>query len=732
MSLGLVMAMLLSPASLMAQTATTSTDVSAQTATTTASDVSTGTDSEMVIKENLFTVVPTQEQEVTDEATSVNLSFTGSANTQTPVDLRGLSASGFTRTVTVDGESITQVVVTKISNENDESVDLTTDSFSSQITLGSSTLDTATTISVDGNEDEFVSAVKALTATATNTEEEVVEEDSDTSEGTDTGSGASENDIAGAYETPEITAAEEEVEAVIDVRVTTEGCSVVVDEAQGVAKQQSKSQTYTDGALTSEDACSDSGTTFTIQKSYSVCEDVVDLTGLVANPQYISYYIDEDGTRTEISDCQPDTETSFTIVESEASCAVTIDVDSLKVIRNSALIYTNASNAQVKVQDCAVSETLEPYTLVADSYSCNMKHDFSAGYSAEMVMYTYEKEGVYYQATPCIDTSVKYTHEKVFVDDGVRICSMLVNSSAGTATPQYRTRITVDGEDQYIDECKPDTSATVGIYETTQGCEDPSVWTHDLNAGVSYGQSRFYYDTTLGREFITSCQSNAATYSHDITPTGWKYNDEGLVAQQLISVTIDVNGTVYPIATNYLAPGTTEVSYTYTGINDVADYSQRYYDGCYLMVPTNRSENYIRPDGTTYSNPIGQGLDLNEGDKCTREQETAVTYPKSTVSVSTKGNGRASVTMSNNTAVGVSYSTTFTALLPIKGGSARCMSQKSQDNSASVSYINYFQSNTRTKITYPADGTVSYSDWVMGPLAQYNTNSSSKYCRSTD
>ena len=620
LSLGFVLAALLTPNLGMAQS---SPDSGAQAATTDpALATSSATDAEAVIKENLFTVVPTLETAMTEEGSPVNLSFSGSPNTETPVDLSGISAKGFTRTVTVDGEKIAQVVVTNLSNEDDASVALSADKFTSQFNIESDTLEPTTAISVNGNEEEFVTAVKSLQKTPPKEEEEPEEKDSEN--GSDSGNGASggggANDIAGSYETPERTEPEEEEpEDTVEVRVTTVGCPVVIDETQGLVRVQSKSQTFTNGTMTSEDACTDNGTTYTIQKSYTTCSDVVDLDGKTANPQYLSYYIDAEATRKEISDCQPDIEKSYKITEIENGCSVSVDIDNMKVSRNTSLVYTNGNNTQIKVQDCSPSETLEPYKLVADSYSCTMKHDFSKGVSSEMVMYAYEGEdGNYYQVTPCTETGNRYQHSKVFYEGGIRLCPVLVDKAAGTATEQYRTQIMVDGKPQYISACVPDTANSTTIEETTNGCDDPGNWTHDLSAGVSYGQSRFYYDTKLGREYVTGCMSNSTTYPHDVTVTGWKNNDDELYAQQLVSISINVNGTKYPIATNYLMDGTAQVSYSYDGFEDTADPARGYYETCNLFYPSDRSDVYTRPDGTEYSVPIGEGAVKDQGDKCVR------------------------------------------------------------------------------------------------------------------
>lgn len=712
-TLAMVTSMSLAPTGLLAQTATGSPPT---TQAPSPAGETEGLAPEPVIKENLFTVTPVLETDLTADAAPVSLSFAGQPNTTQQIDLSGIAAQGFSRTVTVNGESIGQVVVTKLTKD-ENSVDLTADKFTSQFTLDSNRLVPTTSISVNGDEAEFVRAVATLTKEEASKEEPEEVEDK-ASDGTDSGeaTGKGDNDIADGYETPQRIEAQEEEDPKIEVRTTSEGCSPVVDLAQGVVRMQSKTQTFSDGTLTEEGACSDSGMSYTIQKSYNVCEDVVDLDGLKVNPQYMSYYINDASERINVSDCMVDEEKTFPITENE-NCAVTINIEDGNVIVNTSLVYLNDSNKEIRVRDCQPSETIEPIALLEDTHSCTMKHDFSAGQSNEMVMYSYEKDGVRYQATPCIDSGNSYNHTKVFEKNGIRVCPMLVNRATNTATPQYRTEITVNGESQYIDECKPEASSAVGIFSTTDGCDNPSNFAHDLAAGVSYGLERFYYDIggSSARTFITECTKSDQAYTHDVTPTGWKYDDENKTAQQLVTVSINVNGTTYPIATNYLAAGTTAVPYSYVGTKDVRNEAAARFEGCNKFIPTKRSEIYTRPDGTEYAIPIGAGEDIDDGDKCVREVETKDEYTHAEV----KGAGMYAtrfIYFEDGTRQQVGLGTiTDMSKFPAKYvsvGNIRCPKRAGQTNSGSMQLSTYKGRYGRTRITMP-DGGVSYSDWTL-------------------
>ncbi|POF27821.1 hypothetical protein [Roseibium marinum] len=770
---------------------------------------------EVLIKENLFTVSPALETELSaDSAVPVQLQFNAQPNTAEAVDISGITAEGFTRKVSVNGEEIAQVVVTRLKKDT-EFVDLEADKFTSQFGVESNRLLPTTAISVDGDEAEFVQAVARLSGTeeAREPEEELEDKENTVEDDTsvdEAGGGEGENPVAGGYETPERLEQEEEEEREPNVtyNVTTDGCEPEIDLVSGVVRQTSLSQTLEDGVVTETDACAPNGVVFPIQKNYEACEDIVDRDSLVATPQYASFYNDDRGARFDlaacqpdasmfyginedfdacspdldfsaeevtmlsqfsyrgrggkkvivsecepsekvfqmereygvcgdfidlksgvaqaqyslfyvdgkasrhkVSECLPDADKSFEIVEKQ-NCTFDFDLDNGRAIVNTSLLYTNDDGVELSVRECAPSQTIEPIQMRAEPNGCSMQHDFGAGVSTEMAMWTYEHEGQLFQASPCITTDTVYTHERVFDKNGIDVCSPIVDLANGQAVRQYRTEINVNGGAEIIAGCQPDEANMIGIYSTVNGCDDPASFDHDLAAGVSYGLERYYYDVA-GRErtYVTACQKNDQTFTHSVSPNGWKYIDSELRAQQLVDVSINVNGKTFAIATSYLQPGTSEIAYSFVRNQDNPDYSAKYYNGCTEMVPTRRSKIYTRPDGSSYSKPSGNGTTINNGDKCTRTVQTrklnnmkinlAVKGYSATVR---DGSGKTFAVSNGCGSGGKTYSGKGPySLVGQSGPAAGC-------NHPSNKVIYYHQNDERTKVTYPT-GNVTYSSW---------------------
>ncbi|KZM47373.1 hypothetical protein OA90_26270 [Labrenzia sp. OB1] len=770
---------------------------------------------EVLIKENLFTVSPALETELSsDNAVPVQLQFNAQPNTAEAVDISGITAEGFTRKVSVNGEEIAQVVVTRLKKDTDF-VDLEADNFTSQFGVESNRLLPTTAISVNGDEAEFVQAVARLSGTEETQEPEEELEDKQDTASEDTSvdeAGGSENPIAEGYETPERLAQEEDEEEERDpnmtINVSTDGCEPEIDLANGIVRQTAKTETLEDGIVTETEACSPNGVVWNIQRNYEACEDLVDEAALIARPQYTSFYNDDRGARFDLAACQPDQSISFAIsessheckpdvdiegervtllsrltyrdrtgkdvavsecvpselvfemereygscsdavdleagiaqpqytlsyidekasrqkvsecmpdeeqafkIEEKQNCTFDFDLDNGRAIVNTSLLYTNDDGVEVSVRECAPSETIEPIQMRAEPNGCSMQHDFGAGVSTEMAMWTYEHEGQLFQASPCITTDTVYTHERVFDKNGIDVCSPIVDLANGQAVRQYRTEINVNGGSEIIAGCQPDEANMIGIYSTVNGCDDPASFDHDLAAGVSYGLERYYYDVA-GRErtYVTACQKNDQTFTHSVSPNGWKYNDSELRAQQLVDVSINVNGKTFAIATSYLQPGTSAVGYSFVENQDTPDYSAKYYNGCTEMVPTKRSKIYTRPDGSSYSKPSGSGATINNGDKCTRTVQTRkLNNMKINLSVKgysatvRDGSGKTFAVSNGCGSGGKTYSGKGPySLVGQSGPAAGC-------NHPSNKVIYYHQHDERTKVTYPT-GSVSYSSW---------------------
>lgn len=534
-----------------------------------------------------------------------------------PELVTGVTAKGYTRKVDVQNQSIGQILVVSVAKGQREET-ISAEGLQAQFDAKQTdSLFPEKTVEVSGSKAALVAALERLAAPK---EEKDKKETKDDVSQNPVSSGKSNNDEASSYRSPTVTsAAPETKDPVTDLRPTTNDCPIRIDLAQGVAIQQSKIQTFTDGALTNDGSCTDSEISYKLKKSYPSCPtDIVDMDAMKAWPQFQWYYVDDAAGNHPVGECQKDEETAYTITEDEKQCPVSIDFLEQKAIPQSAFVYIGRNNAvtQVPGKGCAASTKTAAVPLVENKAACPMRHDYTNTLTHELSMWTYVLGGVTYQAAPCADTGRTFVQDLVYADaTGAYICPAITNMTTKKATLQYRRRITVDGTPQFITDCTPDTS-TQDILSTSAPCMDPSTWTHDLNANISYGQERFYYKRQDGTpEYVTACQTSTVTYPHDVKVTGYQNHDDQLWAYPLSTVTITVNNKPYTVASSVVLPGAAQWQYVLEGTVDQPTGNNKW-DGCKAYRERDRYEQYTRPDETEYLKRIGTSTPITVADIC--------------------------------------------------------------------------------------------------------------------
>lgn len=515
----------------------------------------------------------------------------------------GVTAKAYTRYVDVNNRKIGQVVLIGVEKDGKQEA-LNASDFTAQFDVAKPQIDTAADVLVKGDKAQLKAALERLAAKPEEKKQEQPVQAERQPQSQQGGSAQRQNDLASGYQTPSavsITPAPEE-----SVRVSTEGCTIRVDFAQLKAVQQSKAITSKGGTVSSESECSDSGEAYPLQRSYSVCSDDVDLEGRTAQAQFKFFYVNAGGATVEVSDCKPDPDKIFQIVEKFDGCTVSLDYQAKLATPRATLVYMDGNNREVQVRGCQASETKPASPLVATLDGCSIRHDFPNAKSYQQGTYRYELDGVTYQAGGCVDNGTIYPQSKIYTDaGGAYICQPVLDNAAKTVALQSRLRISVGGLSQYITDCTPDTSA-LAVQSTTDGCTDPSLWQHDMTAGRSYAQERFYFTDAGVRKYLGNCQSSTVTLNHKVQVTGYQNHDGQLFSYALTTVYIEPATGRYDIRVSEVLPGAVQVPYELQGTVDKPNGASDY-QGCNAFRQTNKVENWKRPDLTSFEKLLGPG-----------------------------------------------------------------------------------------------------------------------------
>jgi len=573
---------------------------------------------EMVRKVNIVTRAKTRTAVSENEPMAIDLGLVEVPGASRKLT-EGVTAKAYARYVNYEDSLIAQLVLTGVEKDG-KSEPLDSNDFVAQFNMDSPELDPASPVTIEGNQEALIAALERLNDVEEEDDKEEKETETaeaDTGASNTVGSNASKNADAAGYSTPSALDIAEDT-STPTVRVTTEGCNIRVDLAQLVAVQQSRVETTEDGNV-SAGTCEDGADRYPLDRSYSVCGDTIDIETRQATAQYLLYYTDGGGNRQEVTDCLKDEDKVFDITEKTSACSVYLDYNEMMAVPQASLVYVNASNNEVQVRSCEPSEELAAVPLVSVTDGCSIRHDFAAGRSYQTGRHIYELNGTTWQADACSDNGTEYPHETVYKSAaGQEVCAPIINQAAGTVTRQSRKQIVVNGVEQFITECKPD-STNIAIQSTIDGCDNPSLWNHDLAAGTSYGRERFYYLLDGVPQYVTECQDSEVAYPHHVETTGWQNHDDQLFSYRLTTVYIE--GTPkgrYNIKTSEVLPGEPQMAYVYSG-EAPATNGEHFYEGCTRFDARDLVESYDRPDGSMHKVVIGEADPLSLGNKCYNE-----------------------------------------------------------------------------------------------------------------
>jgi hypothetical protein len=539
---------------------------------------------------------------------------------------------------------------------------------------------------------------------------------------------------------------EEDLSSRFVIQTTFDGCSDLVDSAKGEAFAQSRKFYFnSEGAEVVVSSCAP-GTSgaLKIERDYGGCAVHVTEAGGFAQDQFKTFYMDRLGTRKEVQPCQRDPDRfyvlkrdytncadkrdiaarkawaqfqvyytnnaaenkivnaecqtedpPFTMNEDVGACSYLVDIQKMTAQQRAELYYIDRMNARVLVEACrpTASEAL-PVVYTADG--CALRHDFSVSRSFQQKKYVYDRNGEVVSASACADSTEFFPHEIV-----QNVCSDLVLSDNSAVFKQVRRRITTLSGPAWISECEPSQEANgrTDVKTTTAGCA--STFYHYIDAAQSFGAHRFSYQWSGEPPvYLTSCQQSPTVYPHKVEQQGWQYDDPAKSAKAKTAIYITPPIGRVDVSPAQVRPGAVAVAYVYVRSAETARPGSKYWVGCHAYQPTDRSDVYRRPDGTEVAYAIGAGTTAYVGDECAYTTENRSVYWYTSV----LGSGYLFK------ADGLPYGPIWAgnhAGGPYTGGrgsDAGCPGEP-------ISWSNIQSNESRTKVTYPNGGGVSYTAW---------------------
>ena len=375
-----------------------------------------------------------------------------------------------------------------------------------------------------------------------------------------------------------------EAHQLIDVEITTQGCTPRVDFDKNQYVIQNRSITRQGGQIIEESPCSDSQTWYAIKRDYSVCTDEVDHSQRVAYTRFRRYWLDDDKTTKHYLDtaCRRDVSQPHPFIDDPQNCTHHIDLTLGKAWVQAETLYINRDHARKVVDRCHKVGSALP--IIETTKGCPLKHLFERNYSVVQKRSIFIDQGVEHMVVPCHESDDKVNHTFIKSD-----CQPVIQGQV--VIPMAKRQVEVQGRKRLITSmCEPMDKQQ--LQETTEGCEGQ--YYDDFNAGRSYQAVRYYYLWKTKKQFVTACQRSTIFYPHEVQFLGYQNYDDILKAKPRMLITVTVNGKTMPLRTLIETNPAKFFPYTSMGTSSrVTGSSPDYTD--YQSFTT-----WKRPDGSTY------------------------------------------------------------------------------------------------------------------------------------
>ena len=441
-------------------------------------------------------------------------------------------------------------------------------------------------------------------------------------------------------------------------RTITDGCDIREDKGLMRAFLQVKTQILKDDSVVSTSACQDSAHSsdvYPYEKSRSACTPpYFRVVGNLAARYFKWIYTDGEGEQhfprgfenvpniEEATGCIRDPDAIYRVRESFDACRHEIDYENMRVYQHSQRVYETPLSSG-SLGNCRRSSDPDyaPVPLEPNYDACPIQHNIRDGVSNRFQTYTYRIDNRVYQIGTCGMSDIQYDHEKIYPSE----CQDIVDKDSGYVARQYKVRINVDGVYHYVvSQCTPDVGdSRISLRSTTDGCDDPADFSHEIGAGRSYGLERFYYISPGASEptRVSGCVRSNRFYRHDLETVGYNHNDAQLVSLPRSRVSISTDSGVYVIEEDIEIPGSAAISYTYVRSEDELVVPQdRSYEGCNAFDRGTQVIYHTRPDGTSYKEITGNSILIAQGDVCMEEKVLGSTYTTGGCQGATSGGAR--------------------------------------------------------------------------------------------
>ncbi len=222
---------------------------------------------------------------------------------------------------------------------------------------------------------------------------------------------------------------------------------------------------------------------------------------------FTRYYFFYEGEKVYTSNCAASPDITYTHVRETKDCDNLPDLTNLIAYRGYSAFFIDTFGEQ-QVHDCKIDLTIA-YDLIATTDGCEIRHDFDNNKSLERERYYFDNDGDKEYITSCIDSTVEFSHYET--DYGCNPYTDNTNQIFEQTRVAFKD---ASNSEQYATGCRISPTQTTGISIQEEFCSPK--YQHDVDNLISYAYTKkFYINSTSDKIYLSSCEiSDTITYNH--------------------------------------------------------------------------------------------------------------------------------------------------------------------------------------------------------------------------
>lgn len=367
--------------------------------------------------------------------------------------------------------------------------------------------------------------------------------------------------------------------------------------------------------------CIDSSKNYLIKKDYrcSECKDYIDIKDGFAYLTYQLYWEDNSSEKHIVdTKVKVSKKHKFKLQKNYDACDYIIDISKMIAKPQYKLLYLNDNDKEQVIHECKADELSQDVAINEDYTSCELLHDYDNEWTLRQSAGVFKKNGKRIEAFGCrpIGDPIKHKYDE-------EACEQSIGDTSRGFNLMCRRYIEIEGRKIFISDCHPYGDTNM-LSESLDGCDD--FHQHIFDKGYTEIYKRWFYMQGLEKKYITDCKKSNEKSMHSYETVDYLHDDILRISKPINNIYVNINGEGKKIIREF-SEVSVQPDIPYENTDVVDEESESYsYVGCFKITKTNRMYYYKRADGSIFKEYKGIGRDHKSENLCVTTQEYQEIY----------------------------------------------------------------------------------------------------------